>query len=111
MPGIPSGVYHSSDSQACGRTVRPRSASSSCKVEQAVLEPGALDLHVKVLEADLQELLVGQRGPGEFSCSSLCEPAYRCADGVTAGRPRQPPVPALAGNGPAPIFLAKARLL
>src|SRR5580704_4755583 len=34
--------------------------------QEAVLEPGALDLHMKVLEADLQELLVGQRGPGEF---------------------------------------------
>jgi hypothetical protein len=41
--------------------------------QEAVLEPGALDLHVKVPEADLQELLVGQRGPGEFL-------AHRCAN-------------------------------
>ena len=74
MPGESSGLNHSLEIQACGRTVRPCSASSSCKVKQAVLEPGALDLHTKVLEADLQELLVGQRGPGEFSahpCANL----------------------------------------
>src|SRR5580700_79578 len=42
--------------------------------QQAILEPGALDLHMKVLEADLQELLVGQRGPGKFlahPCANL----------------------------------------
>ena len=33
---------------------------------QAVLEPRAFDGHLEVLEPDLQQLVVGQRGPGKF---------------------------------------------
>src|SRR5208283_3835067 len=36
------------------------------KREQAVLEPRAFDPDLEVLEAKLQQLLVGQCGPGEF---------------------------------------------
>src|SRR5208282_2834632 len=36
------------------------------KRQQAVLEPGAFDPDLEVLEAKLQQPLVGQCGPGEF---------------------------------------------
>jgi hypothetical protein len=59
---------------------------------------------MKVLEADLQKLLVGQRGPGEFLAHRCANLENRGTDGVTAWRPRQPPLPALAAAARAPIF-------
>src|SRR6202034_3333541 len=36
------------------------------KRQEAVFQPGTFDLDAKILEANLQELVVGQRGPGKF---------------------------------------------
>jgi hypothetical protein len=54
---------------------------------------------MKVLEADLEELLIRQRGPGEFLAHPCANLENRSADGVTAGGWRQPPIRALPGNG------------
>ena len=78
--------------------------------QQAVLEPGALDLHMKVLEADLQKLLVGQRGPGEFSthpCANLRAEAAMVSRRAVADNRRSRPWRHPAAR----IFLAKVRLL
>ena len=94
--------------------MRPQrqSAPTELVVERraAVLEPGAFDLHAKVLEADLQELLVRQRGPGEFLAHPCANLQTEGADGVTAGVGRQPPDPLWQAPGCA-IFLARACLL
>ena len=36
------------------------------EIVEAVLEPGAFDRDLEVLEAKLEQLLVGQGGPGKF---------------------------------------------
>src|SRR5580698_1621228 len=79
--------------------------------QETVLEPSALDLDVKVLEADLQELLVGQRGPGEFlahACVYLEQTealmvSRRAGGDNRRSRPWR--------QRTAPIFLARASLL
>src|ERR1044072_317983 len=35
---------------------------------EAVLEPGAFDFDLEIAEAQLEQLLVGQGGPGKFPC-------------------------------------------
>ena len=67
IPGVFSGLNHSLEIQAWGRTRDAALGELVMEREQTVLEPGALDLHMEVLEADLQQLLVGQRRPGKFS--------------------------------------------
>ena len=49
MPGVLSGLNHSSEIQACGRSRMPRSSSSSWSCVDAVLEPGAFDRDLQVL--------------------------------------------------------------
>src|SRR6476660_6137823 len=50
MPGVLSGLNHSLEIQACGRTRRSRAFNSD----------------LEIAEAQLEQLLVGQGGPGKF---------------------------------------------
>jgi hypothetical protein len=65
------------------------------EIVEAVLEPGAFERELEILEADLEQLLVGQRGLGKLPTrhGALEPETNQCLDGVTRGHWRQPQNP------------------
>ena len=70
MPGTPSGLNHSSESQTCGRKRKPLCCQLVVEPLDTLLEQRALDLHAQVLEPQVEDLLVRQLDPGRVSSPS-----------------------------------------
>ena len=66
MPGVLSGLNHSLEIQAWGRTRKPALREFVVQGDEAVLKPSALDGQLEVLEPDFEQLFVRQFGPGKF---------------------------------------------
>ena len=68
MPGVLSGLNHSLEIQACGRTRRSRSFNSSWRASRQSSSQVPSTLTLRSRRRSLEQLLVGQGGPGKFLC-------------------------------------------
>ncbi len=98
MPGVLSGLNHSLEIQAWGRTRMPLLGQFVVQGEQTILEPGALDRDPQVLEPDLKSSSSGSEAQGNFLLILVrtCKPKRRWCHG---GRVATTAAPGLGGGG------------
>ncbi len=85
MPGTPSGVNHSADSQKCGRNVRPRAASSSLSAAMRGSSQLPSIVRRQVRQTHVEQRLVGHVGPGHRPAGRSRRAAGASAREVSAG--------------------------
>ena len=69
MPGVLSGLNHSLEIQACGRTRSSRCFELIVESVEAVLEPGAFNFNLEIPETQLEQLLVWAERPRQIAFS------------------------------------------